>query len=401
MTFSSSSLSAVLASSLFLLLLTVSSIQGQGYEGDKCTVNNGPGVCQHLEQCPSVYTELLKGNPPLAVCGFVGFRQLVCCPTNTQPPVIPTTENTTVVTGSVKPLTVNDSAVSKLKCEEYSRAVYQLVIPPTLSVDSETVNVSVCAIKTKKLIVGGKKAEDKEFPHMAAVGYDGPNGVIFSCGGSLISERFVLSAAHCFYSVEWGPASWVRVGDMNLERTDDRAKPQQVRIIDKFRHPEYKRPSMYHDIGLLKLESPVTFDAWVRPICLPYFTPDTANEDVATATGWGKVDWGDENGSNDLLKVTINLVNNDVCNRSIHDDRVVPRGVIDSWQICAGQPGKDTCHGDSGGPLVILNPDYNCMYSLLGITSFGGLCGSVIPGVYARVSHYVPWIEKKVWPELV
>ncbi|XP_033341642.2 venom protease [Megalopta genalis] len=399
MTFPSSFLPVVLSSLLFTLLLAVSSIQGQGYEDDDCTVDSGPGKCKRLEQCPSVYDELLKGNPPVAVCGFIGFQQLVCCPSTVQPTTTTTTTEATAVTGGSEPLSAK--SISRSKCEEYSRAVYQLVIPPLLSVDSQAVNVSVCAIKSRKLIVGGKKADPKEFPHMAAIGFDGPEGVIFSCGGSLISERYVLSAAHCFYSVEWGPPTWVRVGDMNLERTDDKAKPQQVKIIERLRHPDYKRPAMYHDIGLLKLKSPVTFDAWVRPLCLPYFVPDTANEKVATAVGWGKVDWGDENGSNDLLKVTINLVDNDRCNRSVRDDRVVPRGVIDNWQICAGEPGKDTCQGDSGGPLVILNPDYNCMYSILGVTSFGGLCGSAIPGVYARVSHYVPWIEKTIWPESV
>lgn len=291
--------------------------------------------------------------------------------------------------------------MAKAKCEEYSRAVYQLVIPQTLSVNQQPVNVSVCAIKTKRLIVGGKKADPKEFPHMAAVGYNSGDTVIFNCGGSLISKRFVLTAAHCFYSLDWGPATWVRVGDMNLVRTDDKAKPQNVRVIERIRHPEYQRPSQYHDIGLLKLESDVTFDAWVRPICLPYSAPDTGNEVVATATGWGKVDWDEEEGSGDLLKVTIKLVDNAKCNRSIHDDRIVARGIVDEWQICAGEPGKDTCQGDSGGPLAIINKDFNCMYSIVGITSFGGYCGSIIPGVYTRVAHYLSWIEDTVWPDLV
>lgn len=354
-------------------------------------------------KCPSVYEELLKGNPPTAVCGFVGFQQLVCCPSNTEPTTT-TTEATTTTTGKPSGPTPLSSktgaAVARAKCEEYSGAVYQLVIPPTLLANKPPVNISVCAIKTRKLIVGGKKAAPKEFPHMAAVGYDSPNGVVFSCGGSLISERFVLTAAHCFFSVEWGRAAWVRVGDLNLLTNGDKAEPQEVRIIDRIRHPDYQRPSQYHDIGLLKLESDVTFNAWVRPTCLPYSDPDTGNEDVATATGWGKVDWDDEVGSSDMLKVTIKFVDNTRCNQSIRDDRVAPRGIVDDWQICAGEPGKDTCQGDSGGPLVILNQDYGCMYSVVGITSFGGYCGSVIPGVYSRVSNYIPWIVKTVWPEL-
>ncbi|XP_076651153.1 venom protease-like [Halictus rubicundus] len=403
MMFALSSWPVVLSSLLLSILVTVSPTRGQEFEGEQCVVNNGPGTCLNLLQCPVVYEEMLKGNPPGAVCGYVGFQQLVCCPSSTKPTTT-TTERTTS-TGKPAgpgPLSVNDrGAVARAKCEEYSRAVYQLVYPQTLAVNRQPVNVSVCAIKSRKLIVGGTKAGPKEFPHMAAVGYNTTDGVVFSCGGSLISERFVLTAAHCFFSVDWGSAAWVRVGDLNLESTDDKAKPQNVRVIQRIRHPKYQRPSQYHDIGLLKLESAVTFDAWVRPICLPYSLPDTGNEDVATATGWGKVDWDDDVGSKDMLKVTIKLVDHARCNRSVQDDRIVPRGIVDDWQMCAGEPGKDTCHGDSGGPLVILNQDYNCMYSLVGITSFGGFCGSVIPGVYTRVSNYIPWIEKTVWPDSV
>lgn len=88
-----------------------------------------------------------------------------------------------------------------------------------------------------------------------------------------------------------GVASWVRVGDLNLKRTDDDAKPQDIRIIERIKHPMYKPPSEYHDIALLKLEIDVQFDAWIRPSCLPYSLPDTGNDDKATATGWGLVDW--------------------------------------------------------------------------------------------------------------
>ncbi|XP_076295173.1 venom protease-like [Lasioglossum baleicum] len=403
MMFALSLLPVVLSSLLLSLLVTVSPTQGQNFEGDRCVVNNGPGTCLTVLQCASVYEELLKGNPPAAVCGYVGYQQLVCCPSNTEP-TKSTTEKTTTPgkPSGPGPLSGNTgAAVARAKCEEYSRAVYQMVIPQTLTFNQQPVNISVCAIKSRKLIVGGKKADPKEFPHMAAVGYNSANGVVFSCGGSLISERFVLTAAHCFFSVEWGPAAWARVGDLNLVRTDDRAKPQEVRVIERIMHPDYQRPSQYHDVGLLKLESDVTFDAWVRPICLPYSVPDTDNEDVATATGWGKVDWDDDVGSSDMLKVTIKFVDNTRCNQSIRDDRIAPRGIIDDWQICAGQPGKDTCNGDSGGPLLILNKNYNCMYSIVGITSFGGYCGSVIPGVYSRVSNYIPWITKTVWPELL
>lgn len=88
-----------------------------------------------------------------------------------------------------------------------------------------------------------------------------------------------------------GAASWVRVGDLNLERTDDNAKPQQIKVAERIRHPQYKRPAEYHDIGLLRLESEVIFNAWMRPGCLPYSLPDAGTDNLATAVGWGLVNW--------------------------------------------------------------------------------------------------------------
>ena len=89
------------------------------------------------------------------------------------------------------------------ECAEYARSVYALVIPPTLAVNRQPVNISLCAIKSQKLIVGGTKAEPKEFPHMAAVGFNGKSlGTLWLCGGTLVSEKFVMTAAHCTYSLE-------------------------------------------------------------------------------------------------------------------------------------------------------------------------------------------------------
>lgn len=212
----------------------------------------------------------------------------------------------------------------------------------------------------------------------------------------LNSFYFLLIILH--YS---GEAIWVRVGDLNLNRTDDDAKPQDIRIIERIRHSSYKRPPEYHDIALLKLETNVTFSKWVIPACLPYTFPDTGKYTKATATGWGLLEWSGDP-SDDLIEVTLTLVPQPQCNASFlqnsKDDRL-PYGIVNEWQICAGELGKDTCQGDSGGPLVVFNERYPRLHTLIGITSIGRDCGGISPGIYTRVFTYIPWIQSIVWPQ--
>lgn len=387
---SRSFLSTVLLSSLALLLTICVPCNGQ-HEGQSCTVDGAPGICKQLNKCPSVYEDLLKGRMPQATCGYLYYEPIVCCPTGR-----PTTRRPPT---TIKPF-INDDrgAIARAKCAEYAKSVYATVIPPILSADRTPVNVSLCAIKSRTLIIGGTKADPKEFPHMAAIGYGSENDIKWNCGGTLISHQFVLTAAHCLYSLDWNIARWVRLGDLNLQRTDDDAKPQEFRIIERIRHPNYQWPSVYNDIGLVKMERKVEFNAWIRPSCLPYSLPDVGTQGKAVATGWGLASLDDESGTSDLMKVTINLVPHKKCNSSFGVDTKVDHGIIDEWQICAGEVGKDTCQGDSGGPLAIYNNDQDCMYSVVGITSLGRICGTIIPGVYTRVYHYLPWIEKIVWP---
>ena len=81
----------------------------------------------------------------------------------------------------------------------------------------------------------------------------------------------------------------MRVGDLNLKTSDDDAKPQNKRIAQAIRHPNFATDQRYNDIALLRLESPVTFNAYVRPACLSVKS-SFAEGEKAVATGWGVVD---------------------------------------------------------------------------------------------------------------
>ncbi|KAF7398463.1 hypothetical protein HZH66_006360 [Vespula vulgaris] len=379
--------------------------EGQLFEGSRCSINGNSGICTILPKCTVVYNELLSGKPPERICGYSNFDPIVCCPKDGQSnrETTSTSTTTTTTTTTIRPMQPNENdrgALARAKCQEYSQYVYELQYPPILTFNAKPVNVSVCGVKGKTLIIGGTIALPKEFPHMVAIGYDSSEGILWNCGGTLVSERYVLTAAHCTYSQDWGGASWARVGDLNLARTDDNARPKNYRIIKRIRYPKYKTPSQYHDIALFKLEANVKFNAYVRPACLQTTLPD-APENKATATGWGLVDWQDETGSDNLLKVTLNIVPQSSCNESFNDgiDIQLLRGIVSDWQLCAGGLGRDTCQGDSGGPLVIFNEEHYCMYNIIGVTSLGRLCGTNIPGVYTRVYNYIPWLESVIWGE--
>ncbi|KAF2903091.1 hypothetical protein ILUMI_03093, partial [Ignelater luminosus] len=219
----------------------------------------------------------------------------------------------------------------------------------------------------------------------------------WQCGGALISESYVLTAAHCIQSREKGPAQRVRLGIINLNSNENL---QEILISARITHPEHKPPMKYNDIALLKLVYPAQFTPFVRPACLN--TEANIPQPTAIATGFGKVTYESPEGSKDLMKVQLRLIPKQQCSSSFSspaEKLSMPQGIIDSL-ICAGElaGGKDTCQGDSGGPLqVVLRQPY-CMYSLIGVTSFGKFCGFPnSPAIYSRVSHFLGWIESVVW----
>lgn len=280
--------------------------------------------------------------------------------------------------------------ISLQKCNEYISKAHESVLVGSLALGSniQGIDTEQCDF-SQGLIIGGINAKPAEFPHMAAIGYFDINDQIkFPCGGSLISERHVLTAAHCKKTRDLTP-SFVRLGVLNIRDDSQQDIPIESFIV----HEQYRARNRKNDIAVVKLRRSITLTKELRPACLiqpniPY------QHKKPIATGWGLTESVSDKFSDILQKVEINFIGNRQCNEYFSDDQS-----IDNTQLCAGLGGKDTCQGDSGGPLQITSDKNKCIYIIVGITSFGNVdCGAVnSAGVYTSVLAYLDWIEQKVW----
>lgn len=290
-------------------------------------------------------------------------------------------------------------------------------------------------------IVGGTQAAPGTFPFQAAIiRVASTNGKVTGlspvCGGSILTARWILSAAHCFVEGEGGKVEglrstknlFVHVGSTSLLADDaDRDWIPIKRIIA---HPKYVTGTNVNDIALVELERPPRRGLKVQQVTV------TARETEALdlperaelhIVGWGTTSEGGKP-SPDLLQTKLTAVDRNTCNRvltaalvnspgarkAIEDlsyvfnlsptgrkalEQQLPQigGVVTPQMFCAGAAvdGVDTCQGDSGGPILSRKPDGSLVQ--VGIVSFGIGCGHAeLPGVYTRLALYTDWIRKTI-----
>jgi len=249
-------------------------------------------------------------------------------------------------------------------------------------------------------VMGGEEVErTRQYPWQMSLA-TGFMGMFYQhrCGAALIADRWALSAAHCLHTLG-GETLYVMGGFLDI---NNKETAQIKRVETYFSHENFV-PRLYEqDIALLRLQSPVVFTPSLLPVCLP--SPSFSRQQeyssnlgqTAVLAGWGR-QWDDGPLSGQLEMVELPVISNTMCmdwyNMS-GSRQYIPEHTF----LCAGWEGgkKDACSGDSGGPLVVRREE-DGRAEVIGVVSWGIGCGvKGRPGVYTRVSQFVPWIKRKI-----
>uniref|UniRef100_A0A3Q4N548 trypsin n=1 Tax=Neolamprologus brichardi TaxID=32507 RepID=A0A3Q4N548_NEOBR len=208
-------------------------------------------------------------------------------------------------------------------------------------------------------IVGGREAKPHSRPYMASIQYQAQH----SCGGILIREDFVLTAAHCK-----GPCTVV-LGAHDISKKEK--SQQRIKVAKYYRHPKFNGKYDY-DIMLLKLEKNATLNKYVKTTGLPKKNGKIPANIKCYVAGWGRTGKNTP-ASNVLKEATEKMQFSNECK-----------------SICL--PGNQMLKGDSGGPLI-------CNKMSQGLTAFtlAEDCNNPkYPHVYTKINFFIPWIKEKM-----
>ncbi len=201
------------------------------------------------------------------------------------------------------------------------------------------------------------------------------------CGGTLIDEEWVLTAAHCTYDLQEQPLAPSALDIIIGRNRLSSSQGERISVDQIIRHETYQAATLRGDIALLHLSKPAS----VTPLALSQGNSATA----ATIVGWGVTT--DGTAADDLQEAQVPLVPQDACRMFYNSYGVT----ILSSMLCAGDAtgSVDACVGDSGGPLLVWQEDSQG-WAQTGIISWGAECGTAgAYGVYTNIGSFIDWIQ--------
>jgi len=289
----------------------------------------------------------------------------------------------------------SSGAVCTVQCYDGTTTATTASATTTASTTTDTTPPTTtgckCGVKKTSRIVGGQETEVNEYPWMSALAYAETGS--FFCGGTLIGDRWVVTASHCLFRNPDGTDPLV-AEDLNVvlgehDTADDNESlipRKSVKVSRIIKHENYNAENSDNDVALLKLSEPVDLNVYT-PACVAR-SGDTFIGQNAWVYGWGATSFGGEYPEK-LLEVEVKIVSQDICKIAMAQYEIT-----DGMLCAGGEANKDGCQGDSGGPLTV---DVGGQHTLVGDVSWGNACGLEGQyGVYAETAYYRDWIDANI-----
>ncbi|XP_007528593.2 transmembrane protease serine 12 [Erinaceus europaeus] len=241
-------------------------------------------------------------------------------------------------------------------------------------------------------IIGGADAQVGAWPWIVSLQIKSGRNHAHVCGGSLVTERWILTAAHCIKDPS-DPFNWRAViGTNNVDGHRSHSKTMKVKEI--IVHPDFNSYTYLNDIAIFLLAKAVRYNDYIQPICLPFGVFQNLDQNTKCfISGWGRTK-EEGNITKMLQEAEVHYISRSICN-----SQQSYGGIIPNTSFCAGDENGafDTCRGDSGGPLMCYLPKHQ-RYFVMGITSYGYGCGRKnFPGVYSGPSYHQKWLTDHLY----